>query len=47
MKAINDLYDALRKHREERRIRRAIGHLEPHIARDIGFEFDTRRYRRI
>ncbi|MCT8328173.1 hypothetical protein [Albidovulum sediminis] len=40
MKAINDLYDALRKRREERRAYFAVRHLSPSLCRDIGLFVD-------
>ncbi len=36
MKAINDLYDALRQRREQRRIYHAARDISPRLARDIG-----------
>lgn len=45
MKAINALYDALKKRREERQIYRAIRDLEDWVARDIGLEADHARRR--
>jgi len=49
MKAINDLYDSLRRRREERRNYRLVGHLPSHVARDIGLfaDHDERRAYRI
>jgi len=45
MNAINELYDSLRRLREERRNYRMMGDIAPHIARDIGVfvDHDTRR----
>ena len=42
MKELNELYNALRRQREERRRYRAIRdlNLDPHIARDIGIVQD-------
>jgi len=40
MKALNELYDALRKRREERQLYRAVRDLDPHIARDVGLVQD-------
>lgn len=40
MKALNDLYAAIKERRQARRVYRAIGHLDPWIARDIGFVAD-------
>lgn len=47
MKALNDLYDNMRRDREERRIYKALRHIDPWIARDIGFHKDdeTKRAR--
>lgn len=40
MKAINDLYEALRKRREERRAYFAVRHLPLSLRRDIGLMVD-------
>ena len=45
MKVLNDLHEAIRKDRAQRRIYRALHDLSAHVLRDIGVEVDHDRRR--